>query len=291
MAIKSKNTKTGDIVIALVLFIVVLLCLFPMLNLLARSASSPLAIINKRVSFWPVEPTTESYRFVFADPSFSRSLIWTAFLTVVCTLFSLAMTILCAYPLTYENLKGRKLINTIIIITMYFSAGTIPNYILMKNLHLLNNPLVLVIPGCISVFNLIVLRSFFFGVPISLRESAELDGANPFSVLLHVYLPLSAPVLATLALFYAVGRWNGFSDALLYLTESTYHPIQLKLYNIINNLSSIEVSAQEGSAATPAASDGMKAAAVMFATVPILIIYPWLQRYFIAGVSVGAVKE
>jgi putative aldouronate transport system permease protein len=138
---------------------------------------------------------------------------------------------------------------------------------------------------------MIILRSFFFGVPLALRESAELDGANPFGVLINVYLPLSTAVLATLALFYAVGRWNGFSDALLYLTESTFHPIQLKLYNIINNLSSIEVAAQEGVAgSTPAASDGMKAAAVMFATVPILVIYPWLQRYFIAGVSVGAVK-
>jgi putative aldouronate transport system permease protein len=155
----------------------------------------------------------------------------------------------------------------------------------------LNNPLVLILPGCISVFNVIILRSFFFGVPISLRESAEMDGAHPFSVLWNIYLPLSAPVLATLALFYAVGRWNGFSDALLYLTESTFHPIQLKLYNIINNLTSIEVAAQEGGAATPAAGDGMKAAAVMFATIPILIVYPWLQRYFIAGVSLGAIKE
>ncbi|MDR2521613.1 MAG: carbohydrate ABC transporter permease [Spirochaetaceae bacterium] len=291
MAIKSKTTKIWDFVIAAAVLGVIMLCLFPMLNIFARSASDPMAIVNKQVSFLPVRPTLDSYRFVFADPSFSRALVWTAILTIICTLFSLAMTILCAFPLVYDDLKGRKLFNMLILITMYFSAGTIPNYILMKSLGLLNNPLVLIIPGCISVFNVIILRSFFFSVPVSLRESAELDGAHPFSVLWHVYLPLSAPVLATLSLFYAVGRWNGFSDALLYLTESTFHPIQLKLYNIINNLSSIEVAAQEGGAATPAASDGMKAAAVMFATIPILIVYPWLQRYFIAGVSVGAVKE
>jgi putative aldouronate transport system permease protein len=289
--IKSNETKMWDFIIAAVIFVVIMLCLFPMLNIFARSASDPMAIVNRRVSFLPVDPTLDSYRFVFADPSFSRSMLWTAFLTFICTMFSLAMTVLCAYPLTYEDLKGKKIINGIIIMTMYFSAGTIPNYILMKTLGLLNNPLVLILPGCISVFNMIILRSFFYSVPLSLRESAELDGANPFSVLLNVYLPLSAPVMATLALFYAVGRWNGFSDALLYLTESTFHPIQLKLYNIINNLSSIEIAAQEGGAATPAASDGMKAAAVMFATVPILLVYPWLQRYFIAGVSVGAVKE
>jgi putative aldouronate transport system permease protein len=174
---------------------------------------------------------------------------------------------------------------------MYFSAGTIPNYILMKNLNLLNNPLVLILPNCLSVFNMIILRSFFYSVPESLRESAEIDGANPFTVLLRIYLPLSTPVLATLALFYAVGRWNGFSDALLYLTRPEFHPIQLKLYNIINNLSSIEIATQEGIAGgAPQVSDGMKAASVMFATLPILLVYPWLQRYFIKGVTIGAVK-
>jgi putative aldouronate transport system permease protein len=263
-----------------------------MLNIFARSLSSPNAIVNRRVTFWPVDSTFESYHYVFMDPSFTRSMLWTAILTVICTLVSLAITILCAFPLIYDNLKGKNVINTIIIFTMYFSAGTIPNYILMKNLGFLNNPLALILPNCLSVFNMIILRSFFYGVPDSLRESAELDGANPFIVLVRIYLPLSAPVLATLALFYAVGRWNGFSDALLYLTSAPqYHPIQLKLYNIINNLSSVEIAIQEGSSASlPSASDGMKAAAVMFATVPILAVYPWLQRYFIHGVTIGAVK-
>jgi putative aldouronate transport system permease protein len=290
--IKPGSRKAGDIIIALICFMVILICLFPMLNILARSLSSPNSIVNRRVTFWPVEPTTESYRYVFRDPSFTRSMFWTVLLTVICTLLSLAITILCAFPLIYDNLKGKAVINTIIIFTMYFSAGTIPNYILMKNLGLLNSPLALILPNCLSVFNMIILRSFFYGVPDSLRESAEIDGANPFTVLLRIYLPLSAPVLATLALFYAVGRWNGFSDALLYMTSAPqYHPIQLKLYNIINNLSSVEIAIQEGSSASlPSASDGMKAAAVMFATVPILAVYPWLQRYFIHGVTIGAVK-
>jgi putative aldouronate transport system permease protein len=191
----------------------------------------------------------------------------------------------------YDDLKGKRIFNTIIIFTMYFSAGTIPNYILMKNLSLLNNPLVLILPGVLSVFNMIILRSFFYSVPDSLRESAEIDGANPFIVLVKIYIPLSAPVLATLALFYAVGRWNGFSDALFYLTKPEFHPIQLKLYNIINNLSAIEIATNEAlSGGAPQLSDGMKAASVMFATLPIILIYPWLQRYFIKGVALGAVK-
>ena len=290
--VKSTTRKIEDVIIAFICLLVIIICLFPMLNILARSLSDPLAIVNRRVSFLPVNPTLDSYRYVFMDPSFSRSMIWTAILTGICTLVSLGMTILCAFPLTYDKLRGKGVINTIVIFTMYFNAGIIPNYILMRDLQLLNNPLVLILPGCLSVFNMIILRSFFYSVPDSLRESAELDGANPFTVLIRIYLPLSLPVLATLALFYAVGRWNGFTDALMYLTSATqYHPIQLKLYNIINNLSSIEIATQEGIAGgVPAASDGMKAAAVMFATLPILLVYPWLQRYFISGVTIGAVK-
>ncbi|MDR2069804.1 MAG: carbohydrate ABC transporter permease [Treponema sp.] len=287
----SKQSKIIDLIIAGVCLLVILICLLPILHIFAQSLSSPLSIVNRRVNFVPVELTLESYQYVFGDPAFSRSMIWTAVLTVICTLFSLFMTILCAYPLIYNTLKGKGIVNILIIFTMYFSAGTIPNYILMKDFGLLNNPLVLIIPNCLSVFNMIILRSFFYSVPESLRESAELDGANPFTVLIHIYLPLSAPVLATLALFYAVGRWNGFSDALLYLTKPDFAPIQLKLYQIINNLSSIEIATQEGIAGgVPLASEGMKAAAVMIATIPIVLVYPWLQRYFIKGVTIGAVK-
>jgi putative aldouronate transport system permease protein len=275
----------------------------PMINLLAQSLSSSQAVINGKVKFHPVIHnlqsntyktgiTMESYKYVFLDPAFAHSMWWTAVLTVICTLLSLAMTILCSYPLTYDWLRGKGIINTLIIFTMYFGAGTIPNYILMKTLGLLNNPLVLIIPNCLSVFNMIILRSFFYGIPDSLRESAEIDGANPFTVLVRIYVPLSGPVLATLALFYAVGRWNGFGDALLYINAAPqWVPIQLKLWQLIQNMSSIDVSTVEMVAGTvPRASDAIKAAAIMFATVPILIVYPWLQRYFIAGVTIGAVK-
>ncbi|MDR2597005.1 MAG: carbohydrate ABC transporter permease [Treponema sp.] len=390
MNIRTKEARTGDMIVFLICVAVILLCLLPMINLLAQSLSSSDAVINGRVSFLPVinkantanegaldiEPdngytdddgdysysensafvyddyeeysyeyeeysyeyddsedysysydedsssasnsytqtdeeyqewlaqrealknkfrygaTLESYRYVFMDPAFTRSMWWTAILTVICTFVSLTMTILCAYPLTYEWIKGKTFINTLIIFTMYFSAGTIPNYILMKDMGFLDNPLVLIIPNCLSVFNMIILRSFFFGIPDSLRESAELDGANPFTVLVRIYLPLSAPVLATLALFYAVGRWNGFSDALLYIKSAPqWVPIQLKLWQLIQNMTSIDVTTVEMVAGNvPRVSDAIKAAAIMFATVPILIVYPWLQRYFIEGVTIGAVK-
>lgn len=288
--VKSKKSKTGDIIIAIVCFFFILLCLLPMVNIFARSLSSTQALINNRVSFWPVDFTWESYFYVLQDKAFVRSLWWTALLTLICTLVSLFITILAAYPLIYENLKGRKFINGMFLLTMYFSAGTIPNYLLMKQLNLLDNPLVLIIPNCLSIFNMIILRSFLYTIPDSLRESAQLDGAGPVNILIRIYIPLSKPVLATLALFYAVGRWNGFSDALMYVSNPNYAPIQLKLYQVINNRSSIETAQQEGFAA-PVASEGLKAASVMFATVPIIIIYPWLQRYFITGVTLGAIKE
>jgi putative aldouronate transport system permease protein len=288
----ASSRRHGDLVVAYFYLIVIVICLFPILNILARSLSDPMAIVNRQVALMPVNPTMDSYTYVFLDPAFSRSIFWTIILTVICTLVSLGITILCAFPLVYENLKGKGILNTLIIFTMYFNAGIIPNYILMRDLKLLDNPLVLILPGALSVFNMIILRSFFYSVPDSLRESAELDGANPFIVLVKIYLPLSGAVLATLALFYAVGRWNGFSDALMFLTSATkYHPIQLKLYNIINNLSSIEIASQEGIAGgIPAATEGIKAAAVIIATAPILVVYPWLQRYFIHGVTIGSVK-
>lgn len=200
------------------------------------------------------------------------------------------MTTLCAYPLIFGSLKGRSAINIFITITMFFNAGTIPNYLLMKPLGLLNNPLVLIIPSCMSVYNMIIMRSFFYGIPDSLRESAEIDGASFFTILVKIYVPLSKPVLATLALFYAVGRWNGYSDALMYINEPKFYPLQLLLYNILNNINSVEVATLEGFSA-PGLTESLKAAIVMFSTVPILCIYPWLQKYFIHGVTLGAVKE
>jgi putative aldouronate transport system permease protein len=155
---------------------------------------------------------------------------------------------------------------------------------------MLDKPVVLIVPNALSVFNMIILRSFFFGIPESLRESAEIDGAGPIRILLRIYLPLSTSVLATLSLFYAVGRWNGFTDALMFmLNNRRYHPIQLLLYNILQNATQIEVATQEGFF-PPGLSETLKMATVMFATVPIILVYPWLQRYFIHGVTIGAIK-
>ena len=288
--IKSKTTRVGDWIIAVISFVVMFVCLVPLLNVLARSLSSAEYLIRNEVVLWPKGWNVAAYTTVLKDPKYVHSLWYTGLLTVGCTLLSLAMTVMCAYPLTYKELKGGKVINVIILFTMYFSAGMIPHYLWLRNLGMLDTLWVLVVPSCLSVYNMIIMRSFFYGVPDSLREAAEIDGAGPIRTLITIYLPLSKAVLATLALFYAVGRWNGFSDALLYLKKrEDLYPIQLLLYNILQNTTNVEVATQEGFS-TPGLGETLKMATVMFATVPILLIYPWLQRYFVTGVTLGAVK-
>ncbi len=290
MKIKSTGEKAWDMFFVILCLIVSAICVIPMLNLLAKSLSGTDFLVRNEVYLLPKGLNFNAYSTVLKDPKYIRAFVWTVSLTVICTILSLTMTTLCAFPLIFEKLRGRKAINIFITITMFFNAGTIPNYLLMQKLNLLSNPLVLILPGVLSVYNMIIMRSFFYGIPDSLRESAEIDGATFFEILYKIYVPLSKPVMATLALFYAVGRWNGYSDALMYMREEKYYPLQLLLYNIINNINSVEVATQEGFSA-PGLSESLKAAIVMFSTIPILCIYPFLQKYFISGVTLGAVKE
>ncbi len=289
---RARKLKFGDWFFVIICVLVSIICLLPMLNLLARSLSSTEALIKREVYLWPKGWNLDSYKMVLTDMKYIWSFIWTVILTIICTFVSLTITTLCAYPLIFENLKGRKVINVLITITMFFNAGAIPNYLLLQKLHLLDNPLVLIIPSCLSVYNMIIMRSFFYGIPDSIREAAQIDGASHFSILCRIYIPLSKPVFATLALFYAVGRWNGYSDALMYLSikKQEFYPLQLFLYNILNSVNSVDVATQEGFS-SPGLSESLKAAIVMFSTVPILCIYPWLQKYFIHGVTLGGVKE
>jgi putative aldouronate transport system permease protein len=289
-SLQANPVTPGDIFITILCLGLIVICVLPMVHLLARSLSGASALVRNQVTLLPIDLNWDAYTTILNDARYLRSLWWTAFLTVVCTILSLAMTTLCAYPFIYDQLKGKKFFNTLIIITMYFGAGTIPTYLLLKSLKMLDTAWVLIIPNCLSVFNMIIMRSFLYGIPGSLRESAEIDGAGPLRVLLRIYLPLSTPVLATLALFYAVGRWNGFSDALMYVKNRDLFPIQLLLYNILNSTNSMETATLEGFT-TPGVGESLRAASVMFATVPILIVYPWLQKYFITGATLGAVKE
>ncbi|MFE6073589.1 carbohydrate ABC transporter permease [Paenibacillus sp. NPDC057886] len=274
----------------ILIVIAMVLCLAPFIHIIAISLSSNRAIGSGEVSFFPKELSFEAYSKVFADMSMIRSLLFTIGLTVLSTILSMVMTIAAAYPLAKSSLKGRKWFMLVIVVTMFFSGGIIPEYILIKNLHLLDSTWGLVLPGLISPFYMIILITFFRGIPESLEEAAGIDGSTHFGTLLRIILPLSLPVMATLSLFYAVGRWNGFQDALMYITKPELYPLQLKLYQMIQQNQITELMQSEGIAAVKVLPESLKAASVIFSTLPILLVYPWLQRYFISGVMVGAVK-
>jgi putative aldouronate transport system permease protein len=280
-----------EALIILFLAMAALVCVLPLVHELAMATSSNDAVLARRVGFLPVEPTINSFHEVFKDASVLRSLIFSVYLTVVFTVVAMALTIACAYPLTRPELRGRKFFTTVVVITMYFSGGILPLYILIKTLGLLNSAWSLILPLALSPYNLIILRTSLMTVPDSITESALIDGASYFRILTQIILPLSMPIIATLSLFYAVGRWNLFQDALFYISDAKKYTLQLKLAYIVLNNTSPEVFQLEGAAAgyriVPAA---MTAATVIIATVPILAAYPWLQRYFISGVMLGSVK-
>lgn len=282
----------GQLVLTFVMILFVLICILPFFNVIAISLSSKSAILRGDVTLWPVEFTTKAYEAIVKDASLWKSLFFTIELTVIYTVLAMVMSILIAYPLTIKRLKGRKFFSMFIIFTMYFSGGTIPIYLNLKSFNMLNTMWALVIPGLISTFNVIILKNFFSSLPYELYEASVIDGANDFQILRHIYLPLSYSSIATLSLFYAVGRWNGFSDALYYISDRDLQPLQLKLYNLIKGSQSIDIAVLEGNANELASSisESIESATIIFATLPILCVYPFVQRYFVQGVTMGAVK-
>ncbi|WP_141499816.1 carbohydrate ABC transporter permease [Paenibacillus luteus] len=288
----SERASNRAIDTANVIFVIItmLLCLAPFIHIIAISLSANRPIMSGEVSFYPIELTFEAYSKVFSDMSMIRSLGFTVLLTVLTTVLSMVMTIAVAYPLSKKELKGRKIFMLIIVITMFFTGGMIPEYILIRDFHLLDKMWALVLPGLISPFYMIILISFFNNIPKSLEEAADIDGSSHIGTLFRIILPLSLPVMATLSLFYAVGRWNGFQDALMYITNPELYPLQLKLYQMIQQNQVHDLMQMEGMTAATVLPESLKAASVVFSTLPILIVYPWLQRYFISGVMVGAVK-
>ena len=289
---KAKVWTVPQIILTIVILIFSLTCLLPFVNVAAVSFSSKSAILRGDVSFWPVEFNTTAYEAIFSDKSMVHSLIYTVIITVVYTAFSMVMTILMAYPLTKKRLHGRNFFSFLALFTMYFSGGIIPAFLNIKELGLMDTPWALILPGMLSTYNMIILKSFFQGLPNELEEAAIIDGANDFQVLLRIYLPLSMASLATLTLFYAVGKWNSFQDALYYIQNKAYQPLQLKLYHIIKGSQAVDIAQMEGGTSSLATeiSESIQPATIIFATLPILVVYPFVQRYFVKGVTIGAVK-
>ncbi|MDR2658068.1 MAG: carbohydrate ABC transporter permease [Oscillospiraceae bacterium] len=289
---RMEQFSAADAAIMIIIVLLCLTCVLPFVHVIAKSLSSSAAVLSKRVFFWPEGFNWDAYTRVLNSSLMVSQLGFTAQITIAQTVLSLVVTALCAYPLSRRYLPGRFVITMIIMVTMYFSAGLIPTYLLYKDIGILNTVWALVLPGAFSAYNMLIMRTYFMtSIPDSLEESAIIDGASHFTVFARIWLPLSKPVFATLALWVAVARWNGYADAMYYTTKRTLQPIQYLLYNMILSARPSEsLSGESQIGAALSAPEALQCAVIMFATVPILVIYPFLQKYFVKGVMLGAVK-
>ncbi|SMG37263.1 carbohydrate ABC transporter membrane protein 2, CUT1 family [Paenibacillus aquistagni] len=273
----------------------ILLCLvtlYPFYYVLIASFSDPSWIVKQRGLIWlPEGFNLDAYVRVLDNPMILQGYMNTLFVVTVGTLINVFMTALGAYGLSRQNVMWKNPIMFFIVFTMFFSGGLIPNYLLVSELGMLDSLWALIIPGAISAFNLIIMRTAFHGVPISLEESAKLDGANDFTVLFRIILPLSLPVIAVMILFYGVGHWNSWFNALIYLRDRELYPLQLVLREILITNSTDSMMTGTNAADTMPIGETIKYATIVVATVPILVLYPFLQKYFVKGVMIGAIKE
>ena len=285
-----KRVRISDFVIAFVILLLSLTCIIPFIHIAAKSLSSNTAVLSKQVYLWPKGFNFEAYASVFRDGQMTHSMVYSVLVTALFTVIGMIITTLAAYPLCRKELKGRAFFAFVLMFTMYFNAGLIPEYLLMKQLGLLNTMWVLVLPLSFSPYNMLIMRSFLRStIPDTLYEAADLDGATHFQVLFQIVLPLSKAIIATLSLFYAVGRWNAYADAKYYITTKALQPLQYLLSNMVLNSGQDAVSLNEAAAAesTP---EVLQSAVVMFATIPIMLVYPFVQKYFVTGTMIGAVK-
>lgn len=289
----SRWDKVINIVLVLIVLVCLFLCLAPFVYMISVSFSSTRAINSHEVYLWPVEFTLTNYKRVFRDDSIFKAIRNSVVVTIGHTALAMVMSVLCAYPLTKTRLRGRRPITLFIIFTMIFSGGIIPDYLLVKSVGMTNSLIGLIVPCCINTFNVIILKTFFMNsIPKGIDEAAMVDGSNDFLTLIRIVLPLSTPVLATVALFYAVARWNGFQDAKFFITDPGLYTLPQRINAIVSSTQVSSVMMLQTSTATEtASSQGVESATIVVATLPILLVYPWLQRYFVHGVSLGAIKE
>lgn len=273
------------------LVITMIVIVVPLWNVIVSSFASSRALAEGGYIFWPSELSLENYRAVFRDSS-----IWQAFFisiskTVIGVVTHVFFCAMVAYGLSKRYVRGRKVYVSMGVITMFFSGGMIPTYLLIKDLGMLDSFWVYIIPALLSYYDVIILMNFFRGVPDSLEESAKIDGAGDWRIFLSLFIPLSMPAMATIALFNGVGQWNDFMTTKLYVTNEALYPLQMKLYEIIVQSQTQSMQNVAGSVVIETATKGVQLATIVITTLPIVIIYPLLQKYFISGMMLGAVKE
>lgn len=284
--------RVSDLVMMVFIVILCATCVLPFLHVAAKSISGNTAVMSKSVYFWPKDITFDAYKRVFADESMTYSMGFSVVITLVFTVLGMLVCTCAAYPLSKKRLKGKRVMTFLLMVPMYFHAGIIPNYLLYQNLGILDTVWVLILPLIYSPYNMLIMKNFFQStIPDSLEESAFLDGASNFQILTKIVLPLSKPIIATLSLFYAVGRWNSYADNMYYTRSSELKTIQFKLYQLVASASEAQTtSLADVGGVSQSTPEVLQAASIMFVTVPIIIIYPFLQKYFVQGTMIGAVK-
>ncbi|WP_244200357.1 carbohydrate ABC transporter permease [Micromonospora arborensis] len=286
--VDSRGYRIFRVVNTVVLIGVVVVTLFPFLNIVARSLSEEAYIIAGKVSIVPRGFDLTAYKLLMSDALFWTNYRNTVVYTVVATLISIVLTTCYAYVLSKPQLKGRSFLVGVALFTMFFSGGLIPNYVLVTSLGMKNTIWAVVIPNAISVFNLLVMKAFFESLPTELEEAAAVDGLNTYGILLRIVLPLSKAIIATMVLFYAVSFWNSWFTAFLYLDQQDLLPVTVYLRNLIAGATSPESTAANADKVQAAAT--LQAVTIVLTTLPILAVYPFVQRYFVSGVLLGAVK-
>ena len=283
--VREKNSFVFSIVNTVLLLCISLIMLYPFVYLLMISFSPIEELMKSEIFLYPKVLTLDSYQFVLNHPLIGNAYSVTIYVTVLGTLLNLLITSLGAYVLAQKRLPGKNFFITLIIVTMVFNGGIIPNYLVVKSLGFIDSLWALMIPNLINTFWMIIMRNFFSGIPESLAESARIDGWSEYRILFALILPLSGPILATLALFYGVAHWNEYFNAIIYINKEKLMPLQVLIRSMYDS-----GAATIPSENLPPPAETMRAATIMVATLPILCLYPFLQKYFVQGIMVGAVK-
>ena len=291
---ESFSRKMFNVINIIFLIIVSIITLLPFVNIIAGSFATQLEYIERPMMLFPKKPSLLAYEYIFKSNTVPNGLKVSAYVTIVGTIINLLMTVLMAYPLSHKSLIGRKYLMNFVLFPMLFTGGMIPTFILVKNLGLIDSLWALMLPGAISSYNLIIIKNFFQQLPEELKYAARIDGANEVRILWQIILPLSLPVLATFALFYAVGHWNSYFSCLLYINSSEKWTIQLILRQLVivssgGNVGDDSMVGELTNIVLP--RQGVKNATIIISTLPIIIVYPFLQKYFAKGVLLGSVKS
>ncbi|GIP33251.1 carbohydrate ABC transporter permease [Paenibacillus sp. J2TS4] len=291
--VESSGDRLFNVINYIILFLFTITILYPLVYIVSASFSSPLAVVSGKVWLWPVDFSLDGYEAVF-----KHKLIWTGFAnsifyTVVGTAVNVVLTLMAAYPLSRKDFYIRHIVMALFVFTMMFSGGLIPSYLLVKDLGMIDTRWALILPGALSVMNVIITRTFFqTTIPDELLDAGQLDGCSDFKFMLHIVLPLSGPIIAVLTLFYAVGHWNSFFSALLYLKSQDLYPLQLVLRDILiqNEVDAEMMSDVADSAARESLRELLKYSLIVVSTIPVLVIYPFIQRHFVKGIMIGSLK-